>query len=69
MVRFFVPAEELVGRELVLTGENAQHAKVRRLKAGEQVLKEIPLVAEESVPRLTFWQIFGRVLRKLAMVG
>jgi len=39
------------------------------IKAGEQVLKEIPLVAEESVPRLTFWQIFGRVLRKLAMVG
>ena len=38
MVRFFVPADELVGRELVLTGENAQHAKVLRLKAGEQVL-------------------------------
>ena len=39
------------------------------IKAGEQVLKEIPLVAEESIPRLTFWQIFGRVLRKLAMVA
>lgn len=38
MVRFFVSAEELVGQELVLTGENAQHAKVLRLKAGEQVL-------------------------------
>ena len=35
----------------------------------EQVLKEIPLVAEESVPRLTFGQIFLRVLRKLAMVA
>ena len=38
MVRFFVSAEELAGQELVLTGENAQHAKVLRLKAGEQVL-------------------------------
>ena len=38
MVRFFVSAEELEGQELVLTGENAQHAKVLRLKAGEQVL-------------------------------
>lgn len=38
MVRFFVSAEELEGQELILTGENAQHAKVLRLKAGEQVL-------------------------------
>jgi 16S rRNA (uracil1498-N3)-methyltransferase len=38
MVRFFVNAEELAGESLTLTGENAQHAKVLRLKAGEQVL-------------------------------
>ena len=38
MVRFFVTAEELQQQAPVLTGENAQHAKVLRLKAGEQVL-------------------------------
>ena len=38
MVRFFVTAEELSGTVLTLTGENAQHAKVLRLKEGEQVL-------------------------------
>ena len=38
MVRFFVSAEELAGDTLSLTGENAQHAKVLRLKAGEHVL-------------------------------
>lgn len=38
MTRFFVRPEELQGSFLVLTGENAQHAKVLRLKAGEQVL-------------------------------
>ena len=38
MVRFFVNPEELAGENLCLTGENAQHAKVLRLKAGEQVL-------------------------------
>ena len=38
MVRFFVTPEELAGEWLTLTGENAQHAKVLRLKAGEQVL-------------------------------
>ena len=38
MTRFFVTPEELLPELLVLTGENAQHAKVLRLKAGEQVL-------------------------------
>ena len=38
MVRFFVEPEELLRETLVLTGENAQHAKVLRLKAGEEVL-------------------------------
>lgn len=38
MARFFVAPEELAGATLVLTGENAQHAKVLRLKEGEEVL-------------------------------
>ena len=38
MARFFVTPEELHEDRILLTGENAQHAKVLRLKAGEQVL-------------------------------
>ena len=38
MVRFFVSREELCGNVVILSGENAQHAKVLRLKAGEEVL-------------------------------
>ena len=38
MTRFFVTPEELAPEFLVLTGENAQHAKVLRLKNGEEVL-------------------------------
>lgn len=38
MVRFFISKEELENDHLNLTGENAQHAKVLRLKAGEEVL-------------------------------
>ena len=37
------------------------------IKAGDQVLKEIPLVAETAVPKLTFWQMFSRILRTLTM--
>lgn len=38
MARFFVSPEEMQPDFLVLTGENAQHAKVLRLKNGEDVL-------------------------------
>lgn len=38
MTRFFVKPEEMLPDFLVLTGENAAHARVLRLKAGEQVL-------------------------------
>lgn len=38
MTRFFVPPEELDTSFMVLTGENAAHAKVLRLKNGEQVM-------------------------------
>jgi len=38
MTRFFVTPEELKPDFLVLTGDNAQHAKVLRLKCGNDVL-------------------------------
>lgn len=38
MVRFFVASEELMRDFIVLTDENADHAKVLRLKSGEQVV-------------------------------
>ena len=37
------------------------------VKAGEQVLSQIPLVAEDPVPRLTFGQIFLRLMKQVAM--
>ncbi len=47
--------------------EQGQQLGTLTVKAGESVLKEIPLLAEESVPRLTFWELAGKVLRKAAM--
>lgn len=38
MARFFVDAEQLNNDFLILTGENAAHAKVLRIKQGEQIL-------------------------------
>ena len=38
MIRFFVTPSELSSQSCTLSGENAKHAKVLRLKAGEEVL-------------------------------
>ena len=38
MTRFFVTPEEMAGPTPCLTGDNAAHARVLRLKPGEQVL-------------------------------
>ncbi len=38
MIRFFVNADELRENFVVLTGENAEHARVLRLKNGEEVM-------------------------------
>ena len=38
MTRFFVDKEELLGSEITLSGANAAHAKVLRLKNGEELL-------------------------------
>lgn len=38
MVRFFISNDEMMQDTILLTGENAAHAKVLRLKLGEQVL-------------------------------
>ena len=37
------------------------------VKAGEQVLQQIPLVAENSVPKLSFVQLYVRIFKQLCM--
>lgn len=37
------------------------------VKVGEQVLKQVPMVAKEAVPRLGFWDLFVKALQKIAM--
>lgn len=34
---------------------------------GRQILTQVPMVAKEPVPRLSWWQMFGRVLRQMVM--
>ena len=38
------------------------------VKAGERVLLQTPMVASQVVPRLTWWQVFGRALKNLLCI-
>ncbi len=37
------------------------------VRVGDQVLSQVPMVADEAVPRLTWWDLFLQVLQRLAM--
>ena len=52
-----------------LTAPVSKWQKVGTLtvKAGEQVLKQVPMVAGDAVPRLTWWELFLQVLQRIAM--
>ncbi len=66
MARFFVSSQELKGCDILLTGENAQHAKVLRLKVGEEVLvcDGEGLECRCAVDSLTNSEVRVRVLEK-----
>ena len=56
----------------LLEGVTAPVSRGQRLgtltvKAGEQILQEVPLVAKQGVQRLSFGDLFGMVLRRAAM--
>jgi len=47
--------------------EEGQRLGTMTIKSGEQILSEIPLVSGEAVERLTWWDLFVKVLRQAAM--
>ena len=37
------------------------------VRVGDQVVSEVPLLAQEAVPKLSWWQMFLRILRRICM--
>ncbi len=37
------------------------------VRVGDQVLSQVPMVARDAVPRLTWWELFVKILQQLAM--
>ena len=65
--------KSLVSTEIQLDAEvtapvsQGQRLGTMTVKAGEQVLAEIPMIAETAVEKLTFGQMFGKLMRKVCM--
>ena len=58
-----------VALEETLTAPISKGQKVGTLtvRVGDQVLSQVPMVAQDAVPRLTWWDLFVQMLQKLAM--
>ena len=39
------------------------------VSVGDRILAQVPMVAERAVPRLTWWEIFVKILRQVVMAG
>lgn len=62
-----VTTEVQVDEEVTAPVSQGQRLGTLTVKAGEQILAEIPMVAETGVEKLTFWQMFGRLMKKVCM--
>ena len=62
-----VTTEVVLDAEVTAPVSQGQKLGTLTIKAGEQILKEIPMVAEQAVEKLTFWQMYGRLLRKISI--
>ena len=58
-----------IALEECLTAPISKGQKVGTLtvRVGEQVLSQVPMVASETVPRLTWWDIFLQLLQRISM--
>ena len=62
-----VTTEITLEQEVTAPVSQGQRLGTMTVKSGEQILKQIPLIAENTVEKLTWGQMFGRVLKKMCM--
>ena len=62
-----VQVETVLEAQVSAPVSKGQRLGTMTVKVGEQTLQQIPLVAQEAVPRLRWWDVFVGILGKIAM--
>ena len=62
-----ITAEITAEPEVLAPVTQGQQLGTMTVRDGEKILKEVPLVAGEDVPRLTFWDLFVKILKRASM--
>ena len=62
-----VTTEVTLDEEVTAPVSQGQKLGTLTIKAGDKILAEIPMVAETGVEKITFWQMYKKLLRKVCM--
>ena len=62
-----ITTEVVLEEELTAPISQGQRLGMLTVKSGEHILAQVPMVAETAVTRLSFWDIFTKVLGRLCM--
>ena len=54
-------------KEVLAPVSQGQRLGTLTIQCGDQILKQVPMVAEESVEKLTWWDVLWKIIRRLAM--
>lgn len=65
--RSTVTTEVTTEPEVTAPVSRGQRLGTLTVRSGEQILREVPLVAAQSVERLTWGELFGKIMKKAAM--
>ena len=64
-----VKTEIALEAEVAAPVSKGQRLGTLTIKAGDQVLSQVPMIAGEAVPKLTWWQIFLQLLQRITMAA
>lgn len=62
-----VTTEMTLENELTAPVSKGQKVGTLTVRSGEQILAQVNMVAQQTVPRLSWWELFVQVLQRLAM--
>ncbi len=64
-----VKTEITLEKEVTAPVSQGQKLGIMTIKAGDQVLAQVNMIAKEAAPKLTWWQIFLQILQRITMAA